>query len=496
MRSHGSSNRRREFLGRALAVAGTSLLGGVARMAGAQSGGVPALGARAAKPLVFPAGFRWGAATASYQIEGAWKEDGKGESIWDRFAHTPGRVKNGDTGDLACDSYHRWREDVGLLRALNLRSYRFSIAWPRVVPSGSERVNWRGLDYYSRLIDTLLEAGIRPFPTLYHWDLPQALEDAGGWPERDTAERFADYAGLVARALGDRVGEWVIFNEPNVFTLSGYGWGTHAPGRSDFALALRAGHVVNLALGDAFRAIRDERPRARISSAYTMSTFTPATDSEEDRDAARRWQLFWNSWHLDPALRGRYPEAFPGGVPLKEMGVQEGDLKRVRAPLDFIGLTHYNRFFVSAAGAEQGIGLPGSFGGGQEGPRTENGWEVWPRAFYDTIMWLTREYRQPAIEITENGCAYNDGPNGQGRIDDDRRIEFHRSYLTELAHAISAGADVRGYHAWSLLDNFEWAEGFGMRFGLVHVDFKSGRRMLKESGRWYGRVAESNALPG
>ena len=490
MNERGGSSGRREFLGQALAIAGGGLLGGVARVAGAARAAAPPI---IEAPRRFPRGFHWGSATAAYQIEGAWKEDGKGESIWDRFAHTSGKIKDGATGDVACDSYHRWPEDVALLRAMNLTSYRFSISWPRIQPTGKGQPNAKGLDYYSRLIDASLEAGIRPFPTLYHWDLPQALENAGGWPKRETADRFAEYARLVLRALGDRVSDWTIFNEPNVFTIVGYGIGAHAPGRADPQAALRASHVVNLAQGDAFRAMRAERPQARISSAYTMSTFTPQTTSAADRDAARRWQLYWNCWFLDPALRGRYPEAFPKGVPVDVMGVKPGDMERVKASLDFVGLNHYNRFFVSTAEPSQGE-IPGTFGGGHEGPLTENGWEIWPRGFYDVILWLTREYNRPAIEITENGCAYNDGPSAAGKIEDTRRIQFYKGYLGELAQAIADRADVRGYHAWSLLDNFEWAEGFGKRFGLVHVDFKTGKRTLKESGRWYGQVAAANAV--
>ena len=295
------------------------------------------------------------------------------------------------------------------------------------------------------------------------------------------------------RALGDRVGDWVVFNEPNVFTLSGYGWGGHAPGRSEPDAMLRAGHVVNLALGDACRAIRAERPKARISNAYTMSTFTPATDSEKDRDAARRWQAFWNVWHLEPALYGRYPDAFAGGLPAERLGIKDGDMERVKAPLDFLGLTHYNRFFVSSESSAP-WGIPGSFEGGKEGPLTENGWEVWPSAFYDIVMWVTREYGRRTIEITENGACYNDEPDAGGRIDDQRRLAFYRGYLAELARAIQDGADVRGYHAWSLMDNFEWAEGYTKRFGLVHVDFKTGKRTIKESGRWYGKVAAANGF--
>jgi beta-glucosidase len=446
--------------------------------------------------IQFPAGFHWGVATASYQIEGAWQEDGKGESIWDRFSHTPGRIKNGDTGDVACDSYHRWREDVTLMEQMNLTSYRFSIAWPRIQPTGAGPANAKGLDHYSRLVDALLAAGIRPFPTLYHWDLPQALEERGGWPNRDTAGRFVDYAEIVVRALGDRVRDWIILNEPGVFTTLGYFLGVHAPGRRDFDAFLRATHVVNLAHGQAFRAMKARDASLRIGTAFSMSHCEPAGGSEADGAAAERWHGFVNDWYLSPALRGRYPRAFRGGEPPAEaLGLREGDLALVRAPLDFVGINLYFRTLVADApdDAHLGARAVGPFGG-DAGPKTDFGWEVWPDALHDTILRVTRDYDRPAIEITENGCSYGDAPDAKGVIHDHRRIDFHRGYLEAVARAIEKGADVRGYHAWTLLDNFEWAEGFAQRFGLAWVDFATRKRTLKESGRWFGRVAAQNGL--
>src|SRR5216684_1738357 len=290
----------------------------------------------------FPKDFLWGMATASYQIEGAWKEDGKGESIWDRFTHTPGKIKNSDTGDVACDSYHRWREDIALMRAMNLNSYRFSISWPRIQPAGSGPANSKGVDYYSRLVDVLLEARIRPLVTLYHWDLPQALEDAGGWPNRDTASRFADYVQLVAQSLGDRVSDWMIFNEPDAFVDLGHLEGTHAPGRKSLLDFLRATHVVNLAQGMGFRALKATRPAARVGTAFSMSACEPATDSEEDKLAAERAHAITNIWFLEPALRGRYPDAL-AFLPETAMRIKAGDMEKTRAPLDFIGINLYYR---------------------------------------------------------------------------------------------------------------------------------------------------------
>jgi beta-glucosidase len=449
--------------------------------------------------ISFPRNFFWGAATAAYQIEGAWQEDGKGESIWDRYSHTPGKVKNGDTGDIACDSYHRWREDIALLRAMNLNSYRFSISWPRIQPAGSGAANSKGVDYYSRLIDALLEARIRPFVTLYHWDLPQALEDAGGWPNRDTASRFADYVDVIARALGDRVSDWMLFNEPAAFTYRGYLQGELAPAHQSLLDFLRATHTVNLAQGAGFRALKAICPSGRIGTAFSMSACEPATNSEEDRLAAERAHAITNLWFLEPALNGRYPEAFTF-LPETAMKIKSGDLKKMRAPFDFIGINLYYRTIASAptalerfSHAQQWL-FPVKMTGGQQGPKTSMGWEVWPQAMYDMVMRISRDFNRPQIEITESGSAYNDSPDASGIIRDTRRIDYHRQYLQALGQSIADGADVRGYHAWTLLDNFEWAEGFSQRFGLVYVDFKTQQRIIKDSGRWYAKVAAENRV--
>ena len=443
----------------------------------------------------FPAGFHWGSATASYQIEGAWDADGKGESIWDRFAHTPGRIRNGDTGDVACDSYRRWREDIALAKALGHTSYRFSIAWPRIQPAGKGAPNANGLAHYGRFVDALLAAGIRPLPTLYHWDLPQALEDDGGWPNRDLAGRFADYAEIVTKALGDRVTSWILLNEPSIFTTIGYLAGHHAPGRRDQDAFLRATHTVNLAQGLAFRAVKAAHPKALVGTAFNMSPCEPEGDGEADAAAAERWHAFTNEWFLSTALRGRYPDAFLDGPPLGRMGVRDGDMDQVRAELDFLGINLYSRTVVRALPQDPNLGAtPVGVAGGSAGPRTDFGWEVWPAALRDMVLRVTKDYGRRPIEITENGCSYADGPDAKGVVRDERRIEFLRGYLGALADAIEAGADVRGYHAWSLLDNFEWAEGMAQRFGLVHVDFATQTRTVKESGRWYARVAAENGF--
>jgi beta-glucosidase len=502
---------RREFAQSALAAGVAAalpagLLSGCStssRAAGTANSPAPASAhARPSDPsseILFPKDFRWGAATAAYQIEGAWNEDGKGESIWDRFSRTPGKIKNGDTADVACDSYHRWPEDIALLRAMNLSSYRFSIAWPRVQPAGSGPANSKGIDYYNRLVDALLEARIRSFVTLYHWDLPQVLEDGGGWPNRDTSSRFADYVDLVARALGDRVSDWMLFNEPLAFTYKGYLDGTHAPGRKSIVDFLRASHTVNLAQAAGFHALKAVRPSARVGTAFNMSACEPATNSEEDHLAAERCHAINNLWFLEPALKGRYPEAL-AFLPETAMGMRQGDLDKMRAPLDFIGINLYYRTVASAPGTIERIShaqqwlFPVKMVGGEQGPKTDIGWEVWPQALYNVVTRISRDFNRPQIEITESGCAYNDVPDANGDIHDARRIAYHRQYLQALAGAIADGADVRGYHAWSLLDNFEWAEGLSQRFGLSYVDFKTQQRTIKESGNWYANVAAENRV--
>ncbi len=440
----------------------------------------------------FPKNFYWGAATAAFQIEGAWNEDGKGESIWDRFAHTPGKIKDGTNGDVACDHYHRYREDVALMRALNLNSYRFSVAWPRIQADGTGKANPKGLDFYSRLVDELLAAGIRPMVTLYHWDLPQKLEDIGGWTNRDVAARFADYSEIVARALGDRVQDWCLLNEPAAFLSQGYLEGTHAPGRRSIFDFFRGTHVANLAQGAGFRAVKAVRPNSRVGGAYSMSPCEPATGSEDDRRAAEHAHTIVNTWFIEPAVRGRYPAAFSFS-PAVFMKVQQDDMDLIRAPLDFIGINLYYRTIVSAPALSERFSdskllfLPARMTRGQKGPMTDIGWEVWPQSMYKMVMRITRDYDRPVIEITENGGAYNDGPGADGKIHDPRRIACHQQNLSELARAMGDGADVRGYYAWSLMDNFEWAEGFSQRFGLTYVDFKTQKRTIKASGAWYAK---------
>ncbi len=434
------------------------------------------------KKVQFPADFSWGTATASYQVEGAWNEDGKGESIWDRFSHTEGKIITGDTGDVACDQYHRFPEDIAIMKELSLRGYRFSIAWPRIFPDGKGAVNQKGLDYYSRLVDGLLEAGITPFPTLYHWDLPQALQDEGGWANREIVGHFSRYAEVVTNALGDRVKNWIIFNEPWVFTFLGYLFGQHAPGIRDSGLGLKATHVVNLAQTSALKAMRATGKPEAIGTAYSMSSAYPASDSEEDRAAAERQHAFSNDWFLRPMYHGEYPRAYVEQErTLERMDIRPGDMEAMRDKLDFIGINLYQRTRVANAPQDRNLGTRGIPG---EGPRTEFNWEVWPAAIYQMIMRVTKDYGRPPIYVTENGCSYSDGPGADGRVHDDKRIEFLNGYIGQVGRALAEGADVRGYYCWTLIDNFEWAMGFSQRFGIVHVDFDSLKRTVKDSGYW------------
>ena len=464
----------------------------------------------------FPDGFIWGAATAAYQVEGAWNEDGKGESIWDTFTHTPGKVRGGLTGDVACDQYHRYEEDVALMRALNLKSYRFSISWPRIQPDGIGTPNMKGLDYYSRLVDTLLAAGIRPWCTMYHWDLPQALEDRGGWPNRDLASYFADYAGILAKHLGDRITTWAPFNMPWAIAYMGYAAGAFPPGRTSLTDFLRAAHTLGLAQGEAHRAVRAASAKASFGSAYEMAPAYAKTDSEADRAAAARYHAMNNVFFLEAAMTGRYPNAFVGEAPLELMGFRPGDEKILKAPLDWIGLHYYTRRVVSDASHEQHFG-GGSFSGTEiesggpggrdpytrfnaemptEGPLTEAGLELWPRGIYDLVTRISQEYAGLPIEITESGCSYLDAPYEEagGSVPDLRRIEWYRQVLAELARAIADGANVRAFHAWTLLDNFQWAEGHTERYGLIYTDFRNQKRTIKDSGQWFARVAATNRL--
>ena len=444
------------------------------------------------EPYQFPKNFMWGSATAAYQVEGAWKADGKGESVWDRYTHTVGKIKGAATGDVACDSYYRYKEDIALAKQLNLTSYRFSINWPRIQANGTGPANPKGLDYYKRVLDELHQVNIRPLVTIYHWDLPQALEDKGGWPNRDTAAHFVDYTDLVVKNLGDRVNAWCIFNEPNIFTWLGYGTGVHAPGRKDWDAFMKSTHVVNLAQGQAFRAIKAAYPKAEATSAVTMADCIPRTNSEADKAACARYEAYRNYWFLDPALKGEYPQPLATPEVLQQMGVRPGDMEITKVPLDYLAVNYYQRSICFAADANGPVKVDTQEGA--DGPKTELGWEVWPDGFYNLFTQVNARYKPKAIEITENGCSYGDVPDAQGVVPDDRRIAFFRGYLGALAKAHKSGIPIRAYNAWSLLDNYEWAEGYSQRFGFIFVDFRTLKRTVKESGKWYAQLAATGKL--
>ncbi|RVU24362.1 beta-glucosidase [Streptomyces antnestii] len=463
-------------------------------------------------PTTFPHGFLWGAATSAYQIEGAVREDGRTPSVWDTFSHTPGRTAGGDTGDIAVDHYHRYREDVALMRDLGLGSYRFSVSWPRVQPTGRGPAVQRGLDFYRRLTDELLSRGIQPALTLYHWDLPQELEDAGGWPERDTAHRFAEYAGIVGEALGDRVDLWITLNEPWCSAFLGYGSGVHAPGRTDPVAALRAAHHLNLAHGLATQRLRTALPaRARVAVSLNSSVVRALSADPADEDARRRIDRLANGVFHGPMLHGAYPaDLFTDTARVTDWSfVRDGDLVTAHQPLDALGLNYYTPSLVSSAPDSpttradgHGAGAHSPWPGADDvafvqspGERTEMGWSVDPTGLHDLLMRYTREAPGLPLYVTENGAAYDDKPDADGRVHDPQRIAYLHGHLSAVRRAITDGADVRGYYLWSLLDNFEWAYGYAKRFGAVYVDYATQERTPKSSARWYARAARTNALP-
>jgi beta-glucosidase len=461
-----------------------------------------------------PAGFTWGAATAAYQIEGAPHADGRGPSIWDTFSHTPGRVAGGDTGDVACEHYHRYPTDVALLRELGIGAYRFSLSWPRIHPDGGPRVEQRGLDFYRRLVDTLLDAGIEPWLTLYHWDLPQPLEDAGGWPVRDTAYRFADLAATVHAALGDRVTKWITLNEPWCSAFLGYASGVHAPGRREPAVTLAATHHLLLGHGLALEAVRDNDSRAEVG--ITLNTFDvhPASQSPADMDAARRIDGLHNRLFLDPVLLGRYPaDVLDDLSSLGDQGfIRAQDLRVIGAPIDHLGVNYYHALYVAgdSPAAGQVDGRDGRDGRDRRDlrgrstpypnadrvrfvstgrPVTAVGWEVDGAGITRALSRIHRDYPEVPMVVTENGAAYDDRVSPDGTVHDPERLAYLEQHIGAVADAVEAGVPVTGYFVWSLLDNFEWAEGFAKRFGIVYVDFATQQRIVKSSGLWYAGLA-------
>jgi len=445
----------------------------------------------------FPEGFVWGAATSAQQIEGGRREDGRGDSIWDRFAAVEGKIEDGSTPDIACDHYHLWRDDIAIMKKLGLGAYRFSIAWPRILPGGTGAVNEAGLDFYEALVDGLLEAGIEPFPTLYHWDLPQALQDRGGWAERGTAAAFADYAAAVVRRLGDRVGKWTTHNEPWCAATLGHEEGCHAPGHRDPAEALRVAHHLLLSHGMGVEILRDEAPSAEAGIVLIHSPAVPRTEDPSDVDAARWFDGFFNRWYLDPVFRGSYPaDAVADRVAAGHLAgpelpfVKDGDLELIGAPLDFLGLNYYSRVVMETAsdGRRKAVAVA------PPEELTDMGWEVHPQSLYDSLTRVHRDYAPAEIYITENGAAYHDPADDSGRIADIRRIDYLRGHLLSANRAIAAGVPLRGYFVWSLMDNFEWGYGFRKRFGLYAVEERTRRRIARDSAFWYRDVVAANAV--
>jgi beta-glucosidase len=442
------------------------------------------------RPDQFPSDFVWGAATAAYQVEGAVAEDGRTPSIWDTFAATPGKVRDGDTGARACEHYHRYAEDVALMRDLGLAAYRFSISWPRLFPNPGGGLNPRGAAFYDRLVDELLAAGVTPWVTLYHWDLPQHLEDAGGWPARDTAARLAELASSVGSLLGDRVGHFITLNEPWCSAFLGYGNGIHAPGVRDHGAAVAASHHLLLGHGLAVQALRAAAPDAQVGTTLNLYPVTAAEGAADAADQVRRIDGLHNRWFLDPVLLGRYPEDVVADLgPLLPDGlVRDGDLDTIAQPLDFLGVNYYTRHVVRPSAYPGANSVEFTHRGL---PTAANGWEVDPAGLTEMLVRVSREYPPLPIHVTENGSAWTDEVAADGTVSDPDRLAYLAAHVAACARAREQGADVAGYFAWSLLDNFEWAEGYAMRFGIVHVDFETQRRTPKASGDWYSRFVRA-----
>ena len=440
----------------------------------------------------FPTDFVWGAATAAYQIEGAWDADGKGENIWDRFSHTPGKIENGDTGNIACDHFHRWREDIQLINSMGLQAYRFSISWARLLPEGRGAVNQSGIDFYSQLVDNLLENEIEPYVTLYHWDLPQALQDQGGWPARSTAEAFIEYADLASRALGDRVKNWMTLNEPFVSAWVGYMEGRHAPGHEDVDEMLAAAHHLLLAHGWSVPIIRDNVPDARVGIVLNLNGMVPASNSYADRAAARIEDGIVNRWYLDPLAARGYPLDIIQHFNRPVEFIQEDDLDTIAVPIDYLGVNYYTRRVVRSEVIPEAENEP-QIVFANPNP-TEMGWEVYPQGLFEILGRIHFDYNFPELYITENGAAYPDAVNENGQVVDPLRIAYYRGHLKSVSKAIALGVPVKGYFAWSLMDNFEWAYGYTKRFGLIYVDFETQDRILKSSAKWYRGVIKANEV--
>ncbi|MCX7796144.1 MAG: GH1 family beta-glucosidase [bacterium] len=440
----------------------------------------------------FPKDFVWGCATASYQIEGAFDEDGKGPSIWDVFTHIPGNIVDGSNGDIACDHYHRYAEDIELMKVLRLKAYRFSISWPRVFPEGKGNINRKGIDFYKKLVDILNSAGITPFATIYHWDLPQALEENGGWGNLDTSKYFADYSYTLFKELGESIPFWITLNEPAVFTYLGYGMGIHAPGKKDFSLAVKATYSALLAHGLTVEAYRDLGVRGQIGITLNLTPMHPASNREEDVLSARKMDLMWNRWFLDPVLKGSFPQEFvelldKNVIPFE---VDPEHMKKISLKIDFLGVNYYTRNIITY---DPNIPITNARGIEPTTNKTEMGWEIYPEGLYELLASIKKDYGNIPLYITENGAAFRDELIND-RVDDPKREDYLRRHFYQAYNAIKDGVNLKGYFVWSLLDNFEWAYGYTKRFGIIYVDYPTQRRIIKRSGYYYRRVIEENGV--
>ena len=452
-----------------------------------------------ANKIQFPENFIWGAATAAYQVEGAWNKHGKGESTWDRFTHTPGKIRNNDTGDVADDHYRLWKKDIGLMKKLGLKAYRFSISWPRVLPNGLGKINQKGLDFYNKLVDGLLEANMIPFVTLDHWDLPQALEDEGGWSVRSTVDAFVQFTDLITRTLGDRVKNWITHNEPAVVAWMGYGTGIHAPGLKDYKLAVPASHHLLLSHGLAVSVIRSNSPDAEVGIVLDVWWRQAASNSKADLDLTRRDDGLLVRWFLDPLYGQGYPsdqiESFTkmGALPNGWDFVQPGDMDVISVPTDFLGLNYYSRNVYRANIPNND---PPTVFTRPKSPEnwTEINWEIYPDGLTYVLERLYTNYQPPKIYITENGASYSTPPDEKGRVPDAPRVNYLRTHFVAMHRAIEAGVPLAGYFLWSLLDNFEWSWGYMQRFGIVWVDYETQKRYIKDSGKWYKNVIKKNGF--
>ncbi|NQU66363.1 MAG: beta-glucosidase [Candidatus Marinimicrobia bacterium] len=447
----------------------------------------------------FPNDFLWGVATSSYQIEGAHATDGKGPSIWDTFTQLPGNIKNGDTGNIACDHYSRWKDDVATMKDLGVQAYRFSISWPRVLPTGNgPDINEKGLAFYDRLVDGLLDANITPYITLYHWDLPQQIQNQGGWPHRSTVDLFVNYADIVSKKLGDRVKHWITHNEPWVVSTNGYLNGHHAPGHKSWGEALSATHHLLLSHGLAVPVIRNNSPNCEVGITLNLCPAYPASPSIADQQAAQQFDGEFNRWFLDPLFRGSYPEDVlmthlsKKRIMSSDLSfIQDGDLQKISTPIDFLGLNYYSRAIIRSNEILEEENTPVEINPGE---RTDNGWEIHAESLHLLLKRLTIEYPIKAIYITENGAAYNIKPNGTSEIHDESRIKYIHDHLIACYKSLEDKVPLRGYFVWTLMDNFEWAEGYGQKFGLIHIDDATLNRIPKDSFHWYQRTIANNSL--